>query len=313
MLSLSRAGAFSRPFHIQVHWLLLFSTFFIGHGLAQETYTDAACIALNTSMASCAQRWDSIRQDCTKTVNTNTVWPGPCECAYYANDLPCFDDQALCAHQIWTQVPQWFRDGVTSCLMKDESYTIRADLGSSGNPFLSTGIAGNATRITSSTPTDSISLPTAQTGGSIPPPTSTPTGAGNLTEGSNTSKGLSSGAKAGIGVGIGVGVLVILAIVFLFVRRKQAQASRQRPNAAELHDEDAEIHEIEVEKYSKHELAGDVKPELDGTARNEADGSPKSEIAGSPTSELGGNPRHETDGTPMNEVDGKSMKRYEME
>jgi hypothetical protein len=53
-------------------------------------------------MNACAKRWDHIRTEC-KNSNTlsNTVWPGPCECAYFANDLPCFDDQALCVRPVY--------------------------------------------------------------------------------------------------------------------------------------------------------------------------------------------------------------------
>ncbi len=56
-------------------------------------------------MQSCASRWGSIRTECTKAVTSNTVWPGPCECAYYANDLAYFDEWELCTYQVWTQIP----------------------------------------------------------------------------------------------------------------------------------------------------------------------------------------------------------------
>jgi hypothetical protein len=75
--------------------LTILSTFY-STVAAQETYTNAACITATPAMNACAKRWDSIRTECTKSNTLNTIWPGPCECAYFANDLPCFDDQALC-------------------------------------------------------------------------------------------------------------------------------------------------------------------------------------------------------------------------
>jgi hypothetical protein len=77
-------------------WLLLTIFTLTTCIVAQETFTNAACITATPAMNSCAKRWDSIRTECTKSNTLNTVWPGPCECAYFANDLPCFDDQALC-------------------------------------------------------------------------------------------------------------------------------------------------------------------------------------------------------------------------
>ncbi|KAF1843694.1 uncharacterized protein K460DRAFT_368554 [Cucurbitaria berberidis CBS 394.84] len=247
-------------------WRILFSALLILPGpiSGAETYSDASCNAVTSTMMSCARRWDAIRTECTKTVNTNTVWPGPCECSYYANDLPCFDEQAPCADQVWTQVPQWFRDGVTSCLMKNENYTIRAQLGTVDNPFLMTGVAGNATRVSVATARGASSTQTAQTGGTVPIPTASSTSTTDLDRSSKSAaastSGLSTGAKAGIGVGISVGVLIVVAIVVLILKRRRAQTSRKvggdESRGAELPDEDAKIHEIEVAAYSKHELAG---------------------------------------------------------
>jgi hypothetical protein len=107
-----------------------------------DTYS-GVCSPLQSTMESCASRIDSLRQDCTRSYGTLTAWPGPCECSYYAQDLMCFDEQELCASQVWTQVPSWFRDGVTSCLGKDENYTVRAQLGTYSDPFTVVGLAGS--------------------------------------------------------------------------------------------------------------------------------------------------------------------------
>jgi hypothetical protein len=80
----------------------LLSFLFVGSTLVRgETYTNSECNNALSTMGSCASQWDSIRIACKSAVTTNTVWPGPCECGYFANDLPCFDDQALCAAQVW--------------------------------------------------------------------------------------------------------------------------------------------------------------------------------------------------------------------
>jgi hypothetical protein len=80
----------------------LFFFLFVGSALVSgETFTNSECNNARSTMGSCASQWDSIRIACKSAVTTNTVWPGPCECGYFANDLPCFDDQALCAAQVW--------------------------------------------------------------------------------------------------------------------------------------------------------------------------------------------------------------------
>ncbi|KAF1919298.1 hypothetical protein BDU57DRAFT_527344 [Ampelomyces quisqualis] len=221
-------------------WLLL--THLCATMCAQETFTNSACAAATPAMNSCAKRWDSIRTECTKKVTTNTVWPGPCECAYYANDMPCFDEQALCADQAWTQVPQWFRDGVSSCLMKDAGYTVRANLGSGvgvmGNPFTVKDLPGRATRtvdagVVTGTP--------AQTGANA--------ALASATSAADVGEGLSTGAKAGFGVGIGVGVVLIAVIAFSIARNRKKtvpalEGEKREPSPFELHDQEAHVHQI---------------------------------------------------------------------
>tara|TARA_R110002003_G_scaffold189_2_gene14709 strand:+ start:6297 stop:7133 length:837 start_codon:yes stop_codon:yes gene_type:complete len=245
-------------------WLPLAYLFLVPNTLAQETFTNAECRAQTTAMNACAKRWDSIRTECTKRVTANTIWPGPCECAYFANDLPCFDEQALCAAQVWTQVPQWFRDGVSSCLMKDAGFTVRAALGSAsgvmGNPFTVVGLAGRATRTSASAGTGTgtgVGVGTATPGAGMVRPTGLSVG----------EEGLSVGAKAGFGVGIGVGVVMIAVAAFLIVRgRKKGalvqDAEKKRGLApVELHDEDAHIHQIASKTvYPSAEMEGSLAP-----------------------------------------------------
>ncbi|KAF2790312.1 hypothetical protein K505DRAFT_327660 [Melanomma pulvis-pyrius CBS 109.77] len=235
-------------------------------------------------MSSCAARWEAIRTDCTNAVTTNTVWPGPCECGYYANDLPCFDEQVACAAQVWTQVPQWFRDGVTSCIMKDAGYTIRAQLGSVSNPFLSSGLAGvlasssggsvevESTKTSGGTGSlSSATLTSAQTGGSISTPTASPTGTPDPTPTpdnspsppkASSSGGLSTGAKAGIGVGVALIMILLAVVAFFLVRRRRRstgikKGAEQEQVVSELHGQDAKIYEAGSKNvYPDNELAG---------------------------------------------------------
>ncbi|OAK99347.1 hypothetical protein IQ06DRAFT_306445 [Phaeosphaeriaceae sp. SRC1lsM3a] len=229
--------------------------------MAQETFTNSACVAATSSMNECAKRWDSIRLECKKSITTNTVWPGPCECAYYANDLPCFDEQAFCAAQVWTQVPQWFRDGVSSCIMKDATYTVRANLGTAvgamGNPFTVKDLPGKATRtvdagVVTGTP--------AQTGAGAALPSATGVG--------EVDGGLSTGAKAGFGVGIGVGVVLIAVMAFFIARSRrkptEADIEEKKLGPAELHDEEARIHQIESRMvHPKSEMPGVMSPKFE--------------------------------------------------
>ncbi|KAF2029936.1 hypothetical protein EK21DRAFT_100843 [Setomelanomma holmii] len=238
---------------LTVYLTILFASL----ALSQETFTDSACRAQTTAIAACASRWDSIRTECKSSVSTNTIWPGPCECAYYANDLPCFDEHAFCAAQVWTQVPQWFRDGVSSCLMKDAGYTIRAALGSAtgslGNPFTVVGLAGRATRTSSGSVMGSG---TAEPGAGMARATGVPV----------QDEGLSVGAKAGFGVGIGVGVILTAVVALLVVRRKrknvQAMEDAEKIRGkmlVELNDDDAHIHHIASKTvYPSTEMPGDL-------------------------------------------------------
>ncbi|KAF2727992.1 hypothetical protein EJ04DRAFT_122520 [Polyplosphaeria fusca] len=247
-----------------------------------ETYTDASCNAVVPTMSSCASRWDSIRTECTKSITTNTVWPGPCECGYYTNDLECFDEQALCAVQVWSQVPQWFRDGVTSCLMKDASYTIRAQLGEWQNPFLISGLAGNAvtdygsstsTRESRSTSAGSISSTSAQTAGgpqtvTVTAPTSQSPSTTASSEGPSGAHGMSNGAKIGLGLGLGLGVLMVSLVGGgLLLQKRRASAKTTTGGAQivpELHGQDAHIFEVDSKRlYPENELAGDTGPWYD--------------------------------------------------
>jgi hypothetical protein len=59
-------------------------------------------IAMSATMGACAVQWESVRVASSLAVTTFFVWPGTCECGYYANDLPCFDEQKMCADQVWT-------------------------------------------------------------------------------------------------------------------------------------------------------------------------------------------------------------------
>lgn len=199
--------------------------------------------------------------------------------------------------------------------MKDKSYTIRASLGTWSNPFLSSGLAGNLSWQATPTPASSI-LPTgaAQTGASGFIPLASSTNGANLetlATNSTLSDGLSTGAKTGVGVGVSVGILSIAGLVTVcLMRRRRRQTPEETveegPNAAELHDQGAEIHEIEV--HAKHELDSNLRNEVDGSPTTEADSNPRSELESQlPRTELAGVPacRSELDGTPE--------ARYEME
>lgn len=235
--------------------IILLFLLYVQATTAGETYTNAACRAVASQIGACASRWESIRVECKNKVTTNTVWPGPCECAYYSNDLPCFDEQEFCAEQAWTQQPQWFRDGVTSCLMKDASFTVRAQLGSEsgrfGNPFTVAGLAGNATRTASPIAT---STP-ARAGGSLPTATNVDTAPSETV--------FSVGAKAGFGVGIGVGVIltVVMAVMVVRNRRKSMPArdvEAKKMQTSELHN-DEYVHQMSSGAvYPKNEMEGCV-------------------------------------------------------
>jgi hypothetical protein len=208
--------------------------------------------------------------------------------------------------------------------MKDESYTIRAQLGSVDNPFSMTGIAGNATKATAAQTgevalsptvnptTGSSNVSTATINGdstvSTPLSTSTIVSANPPGNGKASSRGLSTGGKAGIGVGIAMGILIAIVLAVWLAKRKQKlpskEATETESGTAELHSNDVKIYETEVEAYSKHELAADTRPELDGNHRSELDGRATIEI-------LGINALHEVDGQPRDGTSGRSTERWD--
>jgi hypothetical protein len=250
--------------------LCAFLTFSISVVDAQETFTNSECRAATSSMNACAKRWDSIRLACKDSISTNTIWPGPCECAYYANDLPCFDEQAFCAAQVWTQVPQWFRDGVSSCIMKDATYTVRANLGSAsgviGNPFTVTDLPGKLQATRTGVDAGLVTGQPAQTGASAS--IVSPTSVSNV----DNREGLSTGAKAGFGVGIGVGVVLIAVAAFLIARSRKvpvvADAEKRVDSPAELHDVEKKIYQLESKSADpKSELSGSLSPRYEMGAR----------------------------------------------
>jgi hypothetical protein len=173
--------------------------------------------------------------------------------------MPCFDEQALCADQVWTQVPQWFRDGVSSCLMKDAGYTVRANLGSAvgamGNPFTVKDLPGKATRTVDA---GVITGTPAQTGATA--------ALASATSAVNVDEGLSTGAKAGFGVGIGLGVVLIAVVAFFIARSRKKtvptqDAEKREPSPFELHDEEAHIHQLSSKSaIPKSEMPGTSEP-----------------------------------------------------
>lgn len=231
-------------------------------------------------MQSCASRIDSLRTECTKSYGTLTAWPGPCECTYYAQDLMCFDEQELCASQAWSQVPAWFREGVTSCLAKDENYTVRAQLGTYSDPFTVIGLAGSlatTTAITNGTDTSS----TARPGATISGPSSS--AAGTRNGGSNMMTG---GDIAGITIGSVAGLSLIAVGAFFLRRRRNLKVALAQKSAGQLHELHAHpaIHESDNRPlYEKHgtdvcelpqgepaELLAEHAIEIDSTERDQA-------------------------------------------
>jgi hypothetical protein len=196
--------------------------------------------------------------------------------------------------------------------MKDKSYTIRASLGPIDNPFLISGIAGNTSwtslpahaAATQSTLSTTLK-PTARTGASGLALLASSTGDSTVDPSTNyisSSGGLSIGAKAGIGVGVGVSGLAAAILIALFLFRRRAHAHKKRSKddagAAELHNQDAEIHEASV-SGAKHELDSSAMNEMQGAdAANEVHAV---------------DVRIEADSTPRAELDGATHERYELE
>lgn len=202
-----------------------------------ESYT-GTCAPLSATMSLCASRVDSLRTECTKSYGTLTQWPGPCECSYYAQDLPCFDEQALCADQAWTQVPQWFRDGVTSCIMKDAAYTIRAQLGTFENPFTVESIKGVLSG--STTP---MAQPSSTSAGG-PSSTGSSPAATSAAQLDDEGDGVSGGAVAGIVVGV-IAILAVAILALIWTRRRKR---RVRASPAQEEHRKAELPGQSVEK-----------------------------------------------------------------
>ncbi|QDS73689.1 hypothetical protein FKW77_003018 [Venturia effusa] len=221
-----------------------------------ESYT-AACgtSSIYSSFQDCAHRAYSLRDVCTSSFGSLTVWPGPCECSYYQQDLACFDERTFCASQIWTQAPQWFRDGVTSCLGLDSNYEIKAQIGTFENPFTITGLAGINATTSTARPVSTSTLATSTSSPSF-----------------TTSPKLSSGAVAGAIIGSLIGAFLLAIGIYFFLRHsKQAKRKRDTESEAEnekgrmpeLHDKDAIIHMKET-KENSHEAPGAEPPELKG-------------------------------------------------
>jgi hypothetical protein len=161
----------------------------------------------------------------------------------------CFDEQELCASQVWSQVPAWFREGVTSCLAKDENYTIRAQLGTYSDPFTVDGLAGSLATTTPNANGTGIS-PTASPGATVTGPSSSATGV--ITANSTRMTG---GITAGITIGSVAGFSLIATGAYLLHRRyksKLALANKGIDEAHELHAHPA-IHESDDRpSYEKH-------------------------------------------------------------
>ncbi|GAB7323447.1 hypothetical protein MBLNU13_g05899t1 [Cladosporium sp. NU13] len=247
-----------------------------------ESYT-GACLAVQSTMQSCASRIDSLRGECTKSYGTLTDWPGSCECTYYAQDLMCFDEQELCASQAWSQVPAWFREGVTSCLAKDENYTVRAQLGTYSDPFTVVGLAGSLATTTANANGTATSS-TAGPGATISGPSSS--AAGTINADSATMTG---GVIAGITIGSVVGLGLITTGAYLFRRRrnlKLALAQKNKKSVGEFHELHSHpaLHESDNRPlYEKHgtdvselpqqepaELFAEHAIEIDSTERDQS-------------------------------------------
>ncbi|PPJ60120.1 hypothetical protein CBER1_03089 [Cercospora berteroae] len=206
-----------------------------------ESYT-GQCIAVQSTFGSCAQRVDSLRTECTKSYTALTQWPGPCECTYYAQDLMCFDEQELCASQAWSQVPQWFRDGVTSCLAKDPDYTIRAQLGQFSVPFTVSGLAGSLAGETSYSQ-DVLSITASPGSYASGLPSATAAVAGTPASRRASLSGKSIAGIAGIVIGAVAFLILALLGLYLLSRRRKARGGANNVNAShELHAK-SNVHE----------------------------------------------------------------------
>jgi hypothetical protein len=94
---------------------------------------------------------------------------------------------------------------------------------------------------------------------------------GSSEEGSSSSTGITTGAKAGIGVGVGVGVLALAAAAFFFLRRRRQKAgiNERKDSVGELasrnsyHELQTEVHQPQemplTTPHQQHELMGDTR------------------------------------------------------
>jgi hypothetical protein len=183
-----------------------------------------------------------------------------------------------------SQVPQWFRDGVTSCIMKDRSYTIRAQLGTFSNPFHSSVYTGIAGALQTFTPTS------AQTGGSISSPTASPTTPVlSDTDPLVKTDTLSTGTKAGIGIGVSNFFLLLGALVVFLIRRrrglvKAAEMDEGKEKSKDLDsvfEEDRRIYEVASKELERGlELGGRPRFELESPIRHELESPQMFELEG---------------------------------
>jgi hypothetical protein len=193
----------------------------------------------------------------------------------------CFDEQELCASQVWTQVPTWFRDGVTSCLGKDENYTVRAQLGTYSDPFTVAGLAGSLATPTGTNDTGASA--TASPGATISGLSSSTAG---TTDAGPTE--LSGGAIAGAVIGSVAGLGLVVVGAFLLYRRRKpklklASSEEDTDGLPELHAKSLvcesdnrplyEKHGVDVFELPQHEPAElfteERAVEVDDTERKE--------------------------------------------
>jgi hypothetical protein len=161
----------------------------------------------------------------------------------------CFDEQELCASQVWTQVPSWFRDGVTSCLAKDENYTVRAQLGTFSDPFTVAGLAGSLATPTGTNGTGASA--TASPGATISGLSSSTAG---ITDAGSDE--MSGGAIAGAVIGSVAGLSLVVIGAFLLYRRRRkpklAISEEDTDGIPELHAKSLVCESDNAPLYEKH-------------------------------------------------------------
>lgn len=170
---------------------------------------------------------------------------------------------------------------MTSCLAKDGTYTVRAQLGTFSDPFTVAGLAGSLATTTANTNGTDTSL-TASPGASLTGPSSSATGATTV-----GSARLTGGVIAGITIGSVAGLSLIATGAYLLHRRrnpKLALVDKSADQAHELHAHPA-IHESDDRPiYEKHgtdvcelpqqepaELFAEHAIEVDNTERDQTE------------------------------------------